>query len=180
MCGGKSSRLRVLGVKEKPLLGVGGKRLIDYVLDALWFCEVYGVTTTRTPMTERYLRSLGIECIRTSGKGFVKDYVEAILKLHAFEPTIIISADLLLPNDNLLLDIVGFYHRTDALALKVIDSKGRPVGINVIDGYFFDSPQKEVSYVLKDKVININTPKDLLRAIWLIRTRKRGEGWSKG
>jgi len=177
MCGGKSSRMKILGVKEKPLLRVGEKRLIDYALDALWFCEVYGVTTSRTPKTERYLRSQGIECVRTRGAGYVEDFREAIYRLGLFEPLMLVSADLLIFDENSLLEVVEFYHRTDLPALKVVDSYGNPVGINIVDGYFFDVPQEEADYVLEDKVININTPKDLLRAIWLIRTRRKDEGW---
>jgi len=180
MCGGKGRRIRALGVREKPMLKVGGKRLVDYVLDALWFCEVYAVITSRSRKTESYLRSQGIKCVRTSGRGFVNDYLEAILKLGAFEPVLIVSGDLLILNDDLLLEVADFYYGMDKPALKVVSPEGVPVGINVVDGYFFDVPQEEEDYVLKDKVININTPKDLLRAIWLIRTRRREGGWSRG
>ncbi len=171
MCGGRGRRL---GMGEKPMVRVGEKRLIDYVLDELWFCDVYGVTTKFTPNTERYLVSQGIRCIRTSGGGYMEDYTEAILRLGICEPVLIVSADLVILEEGLILKVVDFYFSTSERALKVVDGSGKALGINVIDGLFVDSPQDEVEFVT-NKVININTPQDMVRALCSISKRKGGE-----
>lgn len=175
MCGGKGKRL---GMGEKPMIRIGDRYLIDFVLDELWFCEVYGVTTSFTPKTEDYLKSQGIKCLRTSGKGFIEDYTEAILRLGVFEPVLIVSADLMIIQKDLILNTVEFYFKTDKPALKVISRKGNALGINIIDGMFYDCEQDEAELFIDDnKVININTPKDLMRALCLIRMRKREGEW---
>ncbi len=177
MCGGRGKRL---GMGEKPLVRIERRYLIDYVLDELWFCEVYGVTTAFTPKTENYLESQGVRCLRTSGKGYIEDYVEAILKLGLFEPILIVSADLVILQRDLILNVAEFYFKIDKPALKVVNTNGEPVGINVIDGMFYDCVQDEEQYVVDDnKVININTPEDLMRALCLIRMKKREGGWWK-
>lgn len=175
MCGGRGRRL---GMGEKPMVNVEGRHLVDYILDELWFCDVYGATTAFTPKTEMYLRSQGVECIRTSGRGYVEDCAEAILKLGIFEPVLVVSADLIILQEDLILNVVEFYFRTDKPALKVVDKNGNALGINIIDGIFIDSVQDESNFVVDDnKVININTPQDLMRASCLIRSKKRGGEW---
>ncbi len=171
MCGGRGKRL---GMGEKPMIRVAGKCLIDYVLDELWFCEVYCATTKFTPKTESYLKSQGVSVVRTSGRGFVDDYIEAIFSIGAFEPILIVSADLVVLEEGLLLRVAEKYFEVDATALKVVDGRKIPVGINIVDGYFYDVPQDEVEFVT-DKVININTPKDLMKALCSISKRKGGE-----
>ncbi len=176
MCGGRGKRL---GMGEKCLVRVGDKRLIDYVLDELWFLEVYGVTTEFTPMTEEYLKSQGIRCIRTSGRGFVEDMREAVVKEGLFEPILVTAGDLVILKRGLMMEVVEFYNSSNLPALRV-ESRGKPVGINVIDGYFYDTYQEEAVMEVEDEVININTPKDLIRAICLIRSRRRGGEWLRG
>jgi len=180
MCGGKGRRLNM---GEKPMVRVGNRFLIDYVLDELWFCgEVYGVTTSNTPKTERYLRSQGIEVVRTSGKGYIEDYIEAISILGLFEPILVVSADLVILRENLILDIAEYYFSADRMALKAVNSDGDAIGINIIDGMFLDGYQHEVTYKIEEnEVINVNTKEDLRRAELCLRTlMKRGRGWWKG
>ncbi len=175
MCGGRGERL---GMGEKPMIKIEGRRLIDYVLDELWFCEVYGITTAFTPKTEDYLKSHGVKCLRTSGKGFIEDYTEAILKLGLFEPVLIVSADLIIFQKDLILNIVEFYFKTDRPALKVVNKNREAIGINIIDGMFYDCEQDEIEFVIDDnKIININTAKDLMRALCLIRMKRREGEW---
>ncbi len=175
MCGGRGKRL---GMGEKPMIKIERRHLIDYVLDELWFCEVYGVTTAFTPKTEEYLRSQGIRFLRTSGKGYIEDYIEVILKLGLFEPVLIVSADLIILHKDLILNVAEFYFKTDKPALKVVDRRGNPLGINIIDGMFYDCIQDETDFVVDDnKIININTPKDLMKALCLIRMKRKEGEW---
>ncbi len=172
MCGGRGKRL---GMGEKPLVRIGEKRLIDYILDELWFLEVYGVTTEFSKKTEEYLRRSGVRCVRTSGRGFIEDYLEAILKLGLFEPVLIASADLVILERGLVMRFVEAYYGSEKPAMRVVDESGKAVGINLIDGMLYDTPQPEDVFVVgSDKVININTPNDLMRALCLISKRREG------
>jgi len=173
MCGGKGKRL---GMGEKPLVEVLGRRLVDHMLDNLMAFEVIAVTSHHTSRSENYLKYQGIECYRAKGRGFVEDYMEAVKELRIFEPLIVASSDLVIFKDNLIEDIVAFYFKSDVKALQTVSQK--PVGINIIDGYFIEEEQHEVIYKIDIKdAININTKRDIKKAeeLWTsLRRRERG------
>lgn len=161
MCGGKGKRL---GIGEKPLFKVCGKRLIEYALDELKNYEIIAVTSPYTPETEKFLRDLGIEVFRASGRGFIEDYREAIVELSITLPTLIVSSDLVYIRKNVVDDVVSYYFKSDKPALKVVNSRGA-VGINVIDAFFIYEEQEEEIYKIDDfDIININTLEDVIRA----------------
>jgi adenosylcobinamide-phosphate guanylyltransferase len=74
--GGKGSRMSDR-VTEKPMQLIGGIPVIKRVVDALSLSEnidrVLVSVSGNTKETEKYLRSEGIETIRTSGSDFVED-----------------------------------------------------------------------------------------------------------
>ena len=74
--GGKGSRMGVCGT-EKPMHMIAGVPAIRRVTDALSASEnvdrVLVSVSDNTRETEKYLRSEGIETIRTSGNDFVED-----------------------------------------------------------------------------------------------------------
>ncbi|MDR2846071.1 MAG: NTP transferase domain-containing protein [Candidatus Methanoplasma sp.] len=78
--GGKGTRMGVCGV-EKPMHLVGGVPAVGRVADALISSKsidrVLVSVSDNTPDTERYLNSIGVETIRTSGEDFVQDIHEA-------------------------------------------------------------------------------------------------------
>jgi len=178
MCGGKGTRL---GMGEKPLVPLAGKKLVEHVLDELWMCdEVFAATTRNTPKTEEFLKKEGIRIVRTSGAGYVEDMVEALTELSITEPVLVVSADVFMARSNLILDVVDYYNRSTARALQTTYRDGVAVGINVLDGMFLgEEEQEEVTYVVsRNDVVNVNTPEDLKRAekIWTFM-RKKGKGW---
>ncbi len=173
MCGGQGKRL---GVGEKPLFKVCGKRLVDHALTEI-HTEVVAVTSPYTPKTERYLRELGVEIYRASGKSFVEDYMEACIEMQIVEPVLIVSSDIVYLKRGLIDDVIDFYLKSEKMALKVV--KGDlPVGINVIDAFFIDYSQEEEIYIIgENDIINVNTMEDAKRAerLWTcMRKKERG------
>jgi len=74
--GGKGTRMGACGI-EKPMHIIGGKPVVRSVVDALSGSEniekVLVSVSGNTPETERYLKGIGVETIRTSGEDFVED-----------------------------------------------------------------------------------------------------------
>ena len=76
MAGGKGSRMGYCGV-EKPMIEVGGVFTVKRVIDALSASKnidkILVSVSPNTPDTERYVKELGVETIRTSGEDYVED-----------------------------------------------------------------------------------------------------------
>ncbi|MDR1404123.1 MAG: NTP transferase domain-containing protein [Candidatus Methanoplasma sp.] len=74
--GGKGTRMGACGI-EKPMQIIGGRPIVGRVVDALMGSEntdrILVSVSDNTPETEKYLKSIGIETIKTSGEDFVKD-----------------------------------------------------------------------------------------------------------
>lgn len=76
MAGGKGTRMGFCGV-EKPMIEVGGVYTVERVVNALKESKnidrILVSVSPNTPDTERYLKDIGIETIRTSGEDYVED-----------------------------------------------------------------------------------------------------------
>ena len=76
MAGGKGTRMGFCGV-EKPMIEVGGiytvERVINALKDSKNIDKILVSVSPNTPDTERYVKDLGIETIRTSGEDYVQD-----------------------------------------------------------------------------------------------------------
>ena len=76
MAGGKGSRMGP-GEVEKPMLYVGGRHIIDRVVEAVsgakGISRVLVSVSDNTPETEAFLKERGVETIRTSGNDFMED-----------------------------------------------------------------------------------------------------------
>ena len=76
MAGGKGSRMGFCGV-EKPMIEVGGVYTVERVVNALksskHIDKILVSVSPNTPDTERYMKDIGIETIRTSGEDYVED-----------------------------------------------------------------------------------------------------------
>jgi adenosylcobinamide-phosphate guanylyltransferase len=74
--GGKGTRMGKCGV-EKPMQVVGDRPFIKRVVDALTgsrhISKILVSVSDNTPETERYLKGIGVETIRTSGEDFMDD-----------------------------------------------------------------------------------------------------------
>jgi len=74
--GGKGTRMGACGI-EKPMHLIGGKPVIRGVVDALSGSEsvdkILVSVSGHTPETERYLKDIHVETVRTSGEDFMED-----------------------------------------------------------------------------------------------------------
>ncbi len=174
MCGGKGLRL---GKGEKPLFKVCGLRLIEHALREFDDFEIIAVTSSNTPMTEKFLKDEGVEVFRASGDSFIADYQEACREMSIAEPVFVACTDLVYfkPIAGKVLEV---YLRSKARALRVVSDE-EPIGVNIIDAFFIDEEQEEEIYsVGKNVVVNINTIEDAKRAedLWTFM-KKREKNW---
>ena len=74
--GGKGTRMGPCGI-EKPMQVIGGKHVVQRVVEAMRGAKgidrVLVSVSPNTPKTETYLKSIGVETIRTSGEDFMMD-----------------------------------------------------------------------------------------------------------
>jgi adenosylcobinamide-phosphate guanylyltransferase len=197
MAGGKGTRMQI--AKEKPLIKVCGKPVIEYVLSALKGAKkidsIIVATTNCTPKTAKLMRQFGIQVIETPGKDYVSDMGYAVqnLKLGVF---LAIAADLPLVRGEMLDAIVERYERCGKPALTVavpMETKTKlgmsieysfkmhdcdvvPVGINVINGHkrYGDEWLDQDIYLLnhEELAVNINTVQELQLAERLLAGKK--------
>ena len=84
MAGGKGTRMGMCGV-EKPMIEIGGVYTVERVINALQRSKnidrVLVSVSPNTPDTEKYVREMGVETIRTSGENYVGDLHEAFKNL---------------------------------------------------------------------------------------------------
>jgi len=117
--GGKGSRM---GYREKSIILVEGRPMIDRVLDALEGCPRISrtvVTVSRnTPDTERHLRSRGVEVLHTSGDDYVGDLQAAMTKLGA-DSVLVCPADLPMLTSDAVDALLDAYTATPAESFQV-------------------------------------------------------------
>ena len=162
MCGGKGSRL---GYAEKPMINVGGKRLIDFTIKELEYAGVDAifVTSPFTPFTEKYLLETGFEVFRGGGEGYMEDLFLTIEKNGIVFPVLTMNSDLYIIREGILTEFVKAYMRSSFPALSCIFKNGKAVGINAFDPLL--GKQEEEKFIIDEgDVINIDTFDDLRRA----------------
>jgi adenosylcobinamide-phosphate guanylyltransferase len=185
MAGGKGTRMAL--IEEKPLLKVGGKRMIERVLNALGDAErvddIVVAVSTHTPKTAELAERLSLKVLETPGNGYVSDTAYAVRKLK-LGTVLTISADLPLVTGEIIDRVLGRYVECGKPALTVavpietrerlglvggyvLETGGRRLvsaGINVVDGRRIDEGElEEEMYVVDEEevAVNVNTPLDL-------------------
>jgi adenosylcobinamide-phosphate guanylyltransferase len=197
MAGGKGTRMRI--AEEKPLIKVGGRPVIEYVLSALKEAKkidsIIVATSSCTPKTTKLMKRLGVKILETPGKDYVSDMGYAVqnLKLGIF---LAIAADLPLVRGRMIDAIVERYECCGKPALTVavpFETKAKlgmsieysfkmddhdvvPVGINVIDGHkrYGDEWLDQDIFLLNhnELAVNINTVQELQLAERLLSNKK--------
>jgi adenosylcobinamide-phosphate guanylyltransferase len=186
MAGGRGTRMKL--PMEKPLIEVGGKPVIEYVLSALKNAKkvdrIIVATTSATPKTTALMQQHNIEVIETPGKDYVSDmgYTVQTLKLGIF---LAVAADLPLIKPEMIDTIVECYECCGKPALTVAvplvakvqlgmcvdysfveqEQELVPVGINVIDGskrYGDEWLDQDICILNHQELtVNINTVQEL-------------------
>jgi adenosylcobinamide-phosphate guanylyltransferase len=195
MAGGEGSRLKTEG--EKPLLKIGGKTMIEYVLEALKGAkkvdDIIVTISNHTPKTAAFARKHSLKVLQTLGKGFCLDARYAIKKLK-LGTVLTICADLPLITSEFIDKVITHYEQCKKPALTVMAPleiytkfglstdyvftvKGRnlvPVGVNVIDGKRIKEKELEEEILVIDDArvaMNVNTLEDLRVAELMLQLR---------
>lgn len=186
MAGGKGTRMKP--EQEKPLLKVGGKSMIEHILNALKNAkkvnEIIVATSKHTPKTAALARKLSFTVLETPGMGFCLDAGYAIEKLK-LGTVMTMSADLPLVTGEFIDEAITRYEQSDKpsltvmVPLKVYEKLGLstdfifqiegkhlvPAGINVLDGkeiHGTELVEEEIFVVEKEEIAaNVNIIKDL-------------------
>jgi adenosylcobinamide-phosphate guanylyltransferase len=185
MAGGKGTRMTVS--EEKPLLRVGGKPVIEYVLKALENARkvdsIVVAVSDYTPKTAELMAEYPVTVVKTPGREYVFDlgYTVKALKL---QTVMAVAADLPLIKGEIIDAIIEHYERCGKPALAVVvpmETKEKlgmagdysfvmanrhvvPAGINVIDGRRIDEEELDQEVFLLDLeevAVNINTVQEL-------------------
>lgn len=196
MAGGLGKRLGA-GV-EKPLVMLGGKRLIDYVIDAALNAEtirkIICITSQNTPNTTKYLLSRGFEVLEGKGTGYYDDLLSALWRLPS-DIYVICSADIpfisSMDIDKLVkeyverlcgnpyvfvavpIEIVRKLGLSASSRFKVDERELCPAGLRLIDTRLISDRILPKPYILvlnEPRLgVNINTIDDLKQAEVLLR-----------
>jgi len=188
MAGGKGSRMAL--AQEKPLLPVGGKPVIDHVIEELKGAKkidsVVVAVSDYTPKTAAHLAKFPVKILKTPGKEYVFDMGFAI-KVLKMQTVLTISADMPFITSEIIDDILIHYFLCGKPALAVVapaetkeklgmslgyafDFNGKnvvPSGINVNDGARINEAELDQEIYVVDKAevaININTVEELKTA----------------
>ena len=193
MAGGQGTRMK--RPKEKPLLKVGDKPMIEHILNALTSAskvdEIVVAVSKHTPKTARTVKQFSAKVLETPGKDFVSDTKYAVKKLK-LSTVVTVSADLPLLSGEMVDKVIESYDRCgkpalavmvpaetrERLGLKmdyVVEMGGRrlvPAGINVLDARKINETELEEEKLVLDReelAVNVNTPEDLKIAEQLFR-----------
>ncbi len=198
MAGGKGKRMGL--AIEKPLLPFLDKPLIEWVVDAVKsarkISEFYVVTSGNTPETEEKCVKEGLKVIRTDGRGYHDDLVQAIRKAQLRCPVMTIPADLPALTGKFIDKVVLAFEDggEDALAvfvpIKTRENLELSVsstdyhdgvlyavsGINIISGARIDDGKIPTGAIITEEtevLLNINTLKDLAKAEKIVQGSRK-------
>jgi adenosylcobinamide-phosphate guanylyltransferase len=184
LAGGSGTRL---DLGEKPLVTIGRKPMIEYVINAFRAAghEVIVVLSKKTPYTHNWCRARGINHFTASGSGYIEDSVEAAGFLEEMDPFFTCVADLPCLRPAVIRNIEKQYLESGKEACSVwvpldlvLEAGCRasytgevggvpacPSGINILRGDVVRREQEEFQILLYDKslVFNINTREELER-----------------
>lgn len=185
MAGGKGARMRA--TDEKPLLKVGGRPMIEHVIQALRESKrvdrIVVAVSRNTPDTARRARELNLAILQTSGDDYISDLRYAIRKLGVSD-VLTVAADVPFVTGELVDRAVGKYRSCGKPALAVMvsvdicerlglkpdyvfETEGErlvPIGLNIIDGKRIDEPELDQAVLVtgsEECAINVNTLEEL-------------------
>ncbi len=131
--GGKGTRMGKCGI-EKPMMKVGDKCTVERVIDALKGSKnidrILVSVSDNTLETEKYLKEIGVETVRTSGDDFMGDLHQALSCLKG-DYVLTTPSDLPLITTEIFDSIIEYFiPKTMDSLLAVIDEETvRNIGI---------------------------------------------------
>ena len=193
--GGKGSRLNNQGV-EKPLLDIGGKPVIERVIEALSMAndieEVVVSVSPHTKATAEYLKSKNVRTIYTSGEDFMGD-LHISLQQMTGRMVLICPSDLPLLRSDFVDELIQFHQENEDESTLALVAEDVLLEIGVKPSYTVDHKGSSwalsgVSIVDREKIlqdvflnesyfatrypelaVNVNTVKELELARRLVR-----------
>lgn len=195
--GGKGTRMGKCGI-EKPMQMIDGKPTVLRVVEALSesksISKVFVSVSNNTLETERYLKELGIETIRTSGESFVDDLHESFGRMDG-EFVLTCPSDVPFLSSDIVDEFIEFFDRKhmDSAIAVVDEDTVRKVGITpsytrthdgkewVLSGLCIMNRQKTLDNIYLDEflfetsspglAVNVNTIEELNLARDLVKHR---------
>ena len=185
MAGGKGTRMFLS--EEKPLLQVGGKPVIEHVIESLQAAKrvdsIVVAVTDYAPKTAGFVSRFPVKVVKTPGKEYIFD-MQFVVKKLKLEKVLTISADMPLITSEIVDGILEDYERCGKPALAVVvpmktktklgmsgeyaftvgDEVVVPTGINMIDGTRIDEEELDQEICVLDReeiAVNINTVQEL-------------------
>ncbi len=131
--GGKGTRMGKCGI-EKPMMKVGDKCTVERVIDALRGAKnvdrILVSVSDNTLETEKYLQSIGVETVRTSGDDFMGDLHQALECLSG-EYVLTTPSDLPLITSEIFDSIIDYFNpgTMDSLLAVIDEEVVRSIGI---------------------------------------------------
>ncbi len=147
MAGGMGKRMN--SSEEKPMLGVGNRPIISYVVEALknsnCFDKIIGLVSRNTARTAHFLANNNVQVALSSGTDYVKDLNYA-LQLLKPNKVFIISSDLPLMDSNTIKEIVDSFDRCKKPCYTIVVSKILVDELGVSTDYSFEYNGNDVCH----------------------------------
>ncbi len=131
--GGKGTRMGRCGI-EKPMMKVGDKCTVERVIDALrgtkGIDRILVSVSDNTLETEKHLKSIGVETVRTSGDDFMGDLHQALECLNG-DYVLTTPSDLPLITPQIFESIIDYFvpGTMDSLLAVIDEETVRRIGI---------------------------------------------------
>ncbi len=169
---------------EKPLIEIGGKPMIQYVIDAVLGADelddLVVATSKHTPKTTEFVKNLDIKIIETTGQGYIEDlrFILEISELGDDEIILTITSDMPLVTSEIIDHVLRKYKMSGkpamcvAVPLEIFREYGLkpsilvgdavPSGLNILRR---SNKQQDEEVLRLEKIelaLNINSPEDII------------------
>ncbi len=135
--GGKGTRMGQSGV-EKPLTMFGDKCAVERVVDALkgskHIDRILVSVSDNTQQTEKYLKSIGVETIRTSGDNFMGDLHQALECMNS-DYVLTTPSDLPLVTSEIFDAIIEYFNPSIMDSLLAVIDEETVLGLGITPSY---------------------------------------------
>lgn len=163
-----------MGGLEKALVMVCGRPLIEHVLDAMRMAKlrrIVCVPSRRTTSTTRYLESLGLECVVTSGNGFFQDLREALATIED-RRYVVCSCDVPLLTAELLRSLIRKPYDDEYVLFAVPAGLSRELGMKSPTTFLYQGEELTPSGVRLVKVPPDRDPSFMNPRVVIVNERR--------